>query len=46
MAGDQIVSRDHVPDQAGPLTKHEGFHEDREVGQDAVDVDRIERVYK
>ncbi|GME28490.1 putative high affinity nicotinic acid plasma membrane permease protein [Neofusicoccum parvum] len=46
MAGEQIDSRDAVSAQAGPLGKQDGFHEDREVGQEVLDVDRIERVYK
>ncbi|KAH7056027.1 major facilitator superfamily domain-containing protein [Macrophomina phaseolina] len=47
MSGDQIDSRDATPEQAGPVGKHEAFHEDREIGQEPelIDVDRIERVY-
>ncbi|KAF2841872.1 high affinity nicotinic acid plasma membrane permease-like protein [Patellaria atrata CBS 101060] len=48
MAGDDLrEERAHdISIPAGPGLKQNEFHEDREVGQEEIDVARIERVYK
>ncbi len=43
---DKDIAIDEVPQQVSKGAGNNGFHEDREIGPEAVDIERIEKVYR
>lgn len=43
---DKGIAVEELPQQARDGAGNDGFHEDREIGPQAVDIERIEKVYR
>ncbi len=43
---DKDIAVEQLPQHVGKGAGNNGFHEDREIGPEAVSIERIERVYR